>query len=122
MGIATVSDLASLFSILAVLITLIAIIVENRRARLSLQADLLLRLDEKLHSQELKSFRRIAAKKLLKNERPNPEDEMLNALAPLKTFLHESHYMEVLRSVPVLIICLSALQSLRAGCAFSLEG
>lgn len=71
----SLSEIASFFSMFAVLITLITLVVENRRARVSLQTDLQLRLEDKLHSAEYRAIRRKAAAKLLKNRKPNLELE-----------------------------------------------
>jgi len=82
-----ISDLASVFGIVAVLVAIVALVMESRRDRFALQADLLLRLDEKLHSPELKSLRRIAAEKLLHNENPNYElEEVLDYLSTIAFF------------------------------------
>lgn len=85
----SISDFASIFSILAVLIAIVALIIESRRDRLALQVDLLLRLDDKLQSPELKSLRQIAAQKLLSNERPNYELEDVLELFSTIAFLYE---------------------------------
>jgi hypothetical protein len=85
----SINEFASLFSIFAVLIALITLISENRRGRLSLQADLLLRLEDKFHSAEAKSLRREAAKKLLKNKRPNRELEEVFELLSTITFFYD---------------------------------
>lgn len=73
----SISEIASFFSMLAVFIALITLIVENRRARISLQTDLQLRLEDKLHSVEYRAIGRKAARNLLRNKRPNLELEML---------------------------------------------
>ncbi|GAP09474.1 hypothetical protein BECAL_00618 [Bellilinea caldifistulae] len=85
----SISDFTSLFSILAVLVSIIALVVEIRRDRLALQVDLLLRLDDKLHSPEFKALRQVAAQKLLSNERPNYELEDLLELFSTIAFLYE---------------------------------
>ena len=85
----SLSDFASIFSIIAVLIALITLIIENRRGRLSLQADLLLRLEDKFHSAEAKVLRRKAATKLLKNKKPNHELEEVFELLSTITFFYD---------------------------------
>ena len=82
-----ISDLASLFSMLAVLIAIIALVVEGKRERFALQADHLLRLDEKLHSPGSRSLRRAAARKLSRNKKPNYElEEVLEHLSTIAFF------------------------------------
>jgi hypothetical protein len=83
----SISEWASLFSIVAVLIAIIAMLLESRRARLSIKTDILLRLDDKLHSTEYKLLRRIAAQKLLIDEKPNLELEgILELLSTIAFF------------------------------------
>lgn len=84
-----INDWASLFSIIAVLITLIAFIIESRSGRLALQTDLLLRLDEKLHSSEMMQLRSKASQKLLSGINPNHEVEQLLEHLSTIAFLYE---------------------------------
>lgn len=85
----SIGDIASTFSIVAVFIAIVALVIESRRDRLALQTDLLLRLDEKLHATGFKSLRRAAAQKLLVDERPNYELEEVLELLSTIAFLYE---------------------------------
>lgn len=85
----TLGDFASLFGIIAVFVAILALVIESRRERLILQTDLLLRLDEKLHSSEYLSLRRIAAQKILVGETQNYELEGVLELLSTIAFLYD---------------------------------
>jgi hypothetical protein len=64
---------SSLVGLIALLITLSALIYEIRQSRMSLQTSVLLGLTERLDSKEIRQLRKIAANKLILKEYPNSE-------------------------------------------------
>jgi hypothetical protein len=63
---------------------IVALIIESRRSRITLQTDLLLKLDDKFYAPEMIEKRKVAAKKLLKEEFPNPElDDLLDCFSTI---------------------------------------
>lgn len=83
------NGLTSIVSVVGVLTALIALIIENRRGRLALQIDIMMRLQDKLESQDMLNCRIIAAKKLLSRDRMNYElGDILNFFATIG-FLYE---------------------------------
>jgi hypothetical protein len=81
--------LAAWVGILAGPIAITGLVLEARRHRLALQTDLLMRLDARLGSVEVRSWRREAARKLIAGERANYElDDVLDFLGTI-SFLYE---------------------------------
>ena len=60
-------------AVFSAILAVVALAFEVRRSRIALQADLLLRLDERFFGSDMLRTRRAAAKKLLAKERPNYE-------------------------------------------------
>ena len=72
---ATVSDIAALVGIFTSIVAIIGLVIELRSSRLGLQTQTLLGLETRFYSQEMKTMRQIAAKKLLAADSFNPELE-----------------------------------------------
>ena len=71
----SIGDVAALVGIFSSLVAIVGLIVELRSSRLALQTQTLLDLEERFYSQEMKTLRQTAAKKLLAAETNNPELE-----------------------------------------------
>lgn len=78
------NTLTPIIGLLSALSAIIALVLESRRSRITLQTDLLLKLDEKFYSPEMTQIRKIAAAKLLKEEFPNHElDDLLDCFTTI---------------------------------------
>jgi hypothetical protein len=72
--------LASIIGIFSVVSAIAALLLESRRSRITLQSNLLLKLDEKFYSPEILKLRQAAATKLLNEKYLNYElDKLLDA-------------------------------------------
>lgn len=71
----TISDIASLVGIFTSIVAIVGLVIELRSSRLSLQTQTLLDLEARFYSQEMKSLRQIAARKLLGSSSFNCELE-----------------------------------------------
>lgn len=76
----------ALTGVITALIALLAILVENRRSKLALQADLLLRLDSVFYGLDMFSMRKLAAERFLTKKKENYEiDEILDFFSVIAT-------------------------------------
>lgn len=69
--------IASIIGLVTALIAVTALGIESRRSRLTLQTDMLLRLDEKFYGTEMRRVRQRAANNLIEGISPNYELEDL---------------------------------------------
>jgi len=69
--------LALTIGLFSAIFAVVAVWLESRRSRIALQADLLLKLNERFYGPQLLKWRQTAARKLLKEEYPNHELEDL---------------------------------------------
>ena len=79
--------IAMIASIIAVFVAIVALILETRGQRLALQSDLLLKLQDKFDSTQMRSWRIINARKLRKNEAPGLELEEILGFFSMMGFL-----------------------------------
>lgn len=82
--------LASIIGLITAVCAVVTLFLEERRGRIMLQADLLLKLDERFSGQAMCKKRRIAAQKLLKKESPNNElDDLLDYFDTVANLLEQ---------------------------------
>lgn len=82
------SALTSIIGLFSAISAVVALLLESRRSRITLQTDLLLRLDEKFYCPEMTKMRQIAASKLLREEFPNYElDDLLDCFTTVAYLL-----------------------------------
>lgn len=85
-------DLINTFAgFISVTIAVVALWLETRKSRISLQADILMRLDDKFATDSLRKMRQTACKKLLAGEKNNSElSEVLNFFTLLSYMVNEN--------------------------------
>lgn len=71
----TLTTIVSFFGIFTSIVAMIGLLIELRSSRLSLQTQTLLQLEERFYSAEMRSLRKIAARKLISSNASNPELE-----------------------------------------------
>jgi len=81
-------------SIVTLIFTLIVFILESRRDKTHLGADMLLRLEERFTGSDFKAIRRKAAAKLLRHEYPNYELRELLDFFAIVVFLYEKRAID----------------------------
>lgn len=84
------SALSSIVGFVAVIVAVIALVIETRKSRFALETEVILMLTKRMDSGIVRSLRRAAAKKLLKGETPNFELEEVLGFFGTVAFLVES--------------------------------
>src|SRR5215217_7831426 len=64
---------SALAAVVGTMVTVFALRTDHRRSRLTLQAELGLKLEESTETDEIRALRKVAATKLLEGKSPNPE-------------------------------------------------
>ena len=85
----TLIDWPSALGVVTVAIAILAVYIESRRSRFSTMVDLLLRLEDRVHSPEMKILRAEAAENTLRGRKDNYELEMILEELSTVAFLYK---------------------------------